>query len=550
MISPDSIEALKARVDIVDVVGNYIELKKKGSSFSGLCPFHDEKSPSFSVNPQKQFFYCFGCQVGGDSINFVMNYEKLTYPEAIEKLAQEYNFTLHYTEKSSTRSRSKLLQRVQEFYSKELNTTPDALEYLRERGVHESSIESFGIGYAPSSQRTIGFLKQQHFSMAEAIELGALGRGENGNEYARFIERVTFAINAPNGSIVGWGGRTISGHVAKYVNSPQTAIFNKSKLLYAYDRARVSIYKHKQIIITEGYLDVVMLHQAGFTQAVATLGTALTPEHLPLLRKGEADVVMAYDGDKAGRAAALKASKMLSISGFGGGVVLFGDGVDPADMVKSGRVSELSSMFRSAKPFVEFVIDMTLDMYDLSRPDVKQKALQEVISYLKALSPLLQEEYKIYLSSKLGVSPSHIKIKNSSSVNMVESDEMRGEKDLQEQSFIKTVLEHPQSISMILDFIKPQMFKMHKDEFQKAITGDRSDPKVIEILLDDRISVLEDRDLLKREMIFFLRKHYEQYRKSILYSSGLDHKEKAFLNRKISGKITKLKRGELVGLDN
>ncbi|MDP1785199.1 MAG: DNA primase, partial [Sulfuricurvum sp.] len=339
MITADSIEGLKSRLDIVDVVGSYIELKRAGANFKAPCPFHDEKSPSFTVNPARQKYHCFGCGVGGDSISFVMEYEKLNYPEAIEKLAVSVNFSLQYTDNNERKERSNLLDQLNGWYQKLLDTHAVAKTYLTDRGIFSSSIERFGIGYAPASAQTLEFLKQHRYSIQESVEQGAIG-SDGGREFARFIERITFPIHAPNGSIVGFGGRTITGHQAKYVNSAQNAIFNKSRLLYAYPLARESIYKHKEIIVTEGYLDVVMLHQAGFTQSVATLGTALTAEHLPLLRKGEPRVLVAYDGDKAGRAAALKASKLLSMGGFEGGVILFEGGKDPADMIKEGLIEE------------------------------------------------------------------------------------------------------------------------------------------------------------------------------------------------------------------
>ncbi|MFZ5374878.1 MAG: DNA primase, partial [Campylobacterota bacterium] len=287
MIAQDSIDALKARLDIVDVVGSYVELKRAGSSFKAPCPFHEEKSPSFVVNPARGSYHCFGCGVHGDAIKFVMEYDKLSYPEAIEKLAASINFTLHYEGGGSQKKRSNLLETLNEWYQKLLEQNRIAQEYLHERGIYSSSIERFGIGYAPASFETIRFMEQRKLNTADGIELGALGRGEDGRLFARFIERITFPIYAPSGALVGFGGRTITGHQAKYVNSPQTNLFNKSRLLYAYHLARDTVFRRREIIVTEGYLDVVMLHQAGFTQAVATLGTALTAEHLPLLRKGE-----------------------------------------------------------------------------------------------------------------------------------------------------------------------------------------------------------------------------------------------------------------------
>ncbi|MEJ2373422.1 MAG: DNA primase, partial [Sulfurimonas sp.] len=287
MISQDSIEALKARLDVVDVVGSYVELKKAGANFKAPCPFHDEKTASFVVSPSKQIYHCFGCGAGGDSIKFVMEYEKLNYPEAIEKLASQYNFTLTYTDSKDNKPRSQLMEKLNEWYQNLLSHNQTAMSYIHERGIYESSIEKFGIGYAPKSHETINYLQSQQFNIAEGIEFGVVGHDpDRGQTFARFIERITFPIHSANGSIVGFGGRTITGHNAKYVNSPETKYFNKSRLLYAYNIAKQAVFKKAEIIITEGYLDVIMLHQAGFDNAVATLGTALTNEHLPLLRKG------------------------------------------------------------------------------------------------------------------------------------------------------------------------------------------------------------------------------------------------------------------------
>lgn len=550
MISQDSIDGLKSRLEIVDVVGNYVELKKAGSNFKGLCPFHDEKSPSFSVSPSKQFYHCFGCQASGDAIKFVMEYEKLTYPEAIEKLAAQYNYSLTYTQGQPRQQRSQLMERLNDWYKSLLDKTAAALQYLSERGIYESSIEHFGIGYAPASHQTINFIKQQQFSMAEAIELGVAGEGE-GREYARFIERITFPIHAPNGAIVGFGGRTITGHQAKYVNSPQTKLFNKSRLLYAYNHARESIHKRREMIVTEGYLDVIMLHQAGFTQAVATLGTALTSEHLPLLRKGEPRILMAYDGDAAGRNAALKASKLLSASGFDGGVVLFEEGRDPADMVKEGRIEELGVMFRSARPFIEFVLTSTLEQHDLTQPRGKEQALLQATAYLKTLSPLMQEEYKVFLAARMGISPSLVRINTQTVRAAVSVPEAArsAHRDLWELSMIKTILERPDVIDALLDFIAPTMLRFHVRAFELALAANTDDPELIAITMDESIPVFADDATLKGELILFLRRFYEQRRQSVMRDPAISSDKKYFLNRQILGKIAKLKKGELVGIE-
>lgn len=546
MIAQDSIDALKARLDIVDVVGSYVELKRAGSSFKAPCPFHEEKSPSFVVNPARGSYHCFGCGVHGDAIKFVMEYDKLSYPEAIEKLAASINFTLHYEGGNSQKKRSNLLETLNEWYQKLLEQNRTAQEYLHERGIYASSLERFGIGYAPASFDTIRFLEQRKLSTAEAIELGALGRGEDGRLFARFIERITFPIYAPGGALVGFGGRTITGHQAKYVNSPQTNLFNKSRLLYAYHLARDTVFRRREIIVTEGYLDVVMLHQAGFTQAVATLGTALTAEHLPLLRKGEPKVLLAYDGDKAGRAAALKASKLLSAGGFDGGVVLFEGGLDPADMVKNGEIEALGGLLRRPIPFIEFVVTETISTYDLRDPKAKEGALHESVAFLKTLSPLLQEEYRPFVASRLGVSPSLIRIGQGK--NAAVQPINFSHHDVWELSLIKTVLERPHIIDALLDFVEPGLLQYHADEFEAALRGNGEDPRLSALLMDEQIRVFEGDEGLKQELITFLITHYNRELKKVTTQNTVSFDQKSYLIRQYRDKIERLKRGELVPL--
>ncbi len=547
MISQDSIEALKAQLDIVDVVGSYIELKRAGANFKAPCPFHDEKSPSFVVSPAKQIYHCFGCGAGGDSIKFTMEYEKLNYPEAIEKLADTYNFTLHYeNNRGPKKEKSLLIDKLGEYYISLLSKVPNALNYLRERGIFESSIERFGIGYAPASHLSIEFLKQQMFTIPEAIELGVIGQGES-NIYARFIERITFPIHSTNGTLVGFGGRTISGHQAKYVNSPQSRIFNKSRLLYAYHLAKETIYRNKEMIVTEGYLDVVMLHQAGFTQAVATLGTALTQEHLPLLRKGEPRIIMAYDGDNAGRKAALKAAQLLSASGFHGGVVLFEGGLDPADMVKTGQIEALNHLFHKPLSFIEFVLTQTLLNYDLTKPKDKESALHECIGYLKTLSPLLQEEYRPYLASILGISPSLVRLTRSS--NSTAAPVQLVVHDIWELSLVKTVIEYPHFTDQILDYIKPSLLQYHREEFELSLSGQQSDPRLMAISINTQINAFKSDEILKSELITFLGNYYNKELKKVMSQNTLKFEKKTFLIRLYRDKIAKLKRGELVSFE-
>ncbi len=544
MIAQSSIEQLRNQLDIVDVVSNYIELKKSGANFKAPCPFHNEDTPSFVVSPQKQIYHCFGCGAGGDSIKFVMEYEKLNYPEAIEKLASDYNFRLEYTDNNVKRIETKVMEDLHQWYKKLLDNHPTAMQYLLDRGVYESSIEKFGICYAPASHETLNYLKSIHANMQEAVELGVVGF-DSGRYFARFIERVMFPIYAQNGKLVGFGGRTITGHQAKYVNSPQTKLFNKSRLLYAYNLARDTIYRQKQIIITEGYLDVVMLHQAGFTNAVATLGTALTTEHIPLLKKGDPKIIMAYDGDNAGINAALKASKMLSAAGMDGGVVLFGEGLDPADMVKNDRVNELKAMFHEPKKLPDFVLETIISQYDMNDPKDKERALHEASAYLKTLSPIMQEEYKGLLAALLRVSQGVIRLKPSDKKAPEGAAIQQHNRDIWELTLLKTLLENHALIDNIIDYLDVHMLSRHNHEYSLILASRFDDPALISITLDDTIKTFADEDLQK-ELLHFLSNYYSKTLKSITAHHNLSFEERTQRIRSLKEKIATLRQGKLV----
>jgi DNA primase len=546
----ESIESFYEKIDGVEYLFVRVkEIKNIGDEELVYDITVKDKTHTFLAN----HFAVGNCGAGGDSVKFVMEYEKLNYPEALEKLAENYNFTLSYTDNKHNKPRSQVMDSLNKWYQTLLTQHPVASAYVKERGIFESSVEKFGIGYAPDSNATLNYIRSQQFAIKEAIDMGVVGYEPSRNQtYARFIERVTFPIHSANGSIVGFGGRTITGHQAKYVNSPETAYFNKSRLLYAYHLAKQALYKKNEIIITEGYLDVIMLHQAGFDNAVATLGTALTVEHLPLLRKGDPRVVMAYDGDKAGRAAALKASKLLSASGFNGGVVVFGGGLDPADMVKDGRSEELATMFREPKPFIEFVLDEILSLFDLSNPKEKESCMSEGVSYLKTLSPLLQEEYKTYLASRLGglgVSPSLVKLTPVATNNNAHLVQRNTHKDMWELTLIKTVLERPQFINQILDVLDPSLLQFHSREFSLALASQTDAPELMAISVDESIVTLKDEEALNAELITFLSRYYERELRKVNLAQNISFEEKAFYIRKFRGKIAKLKRGELVSFN-
>ena len=549
MIDNTSIESLKSSVDIVDVIGNYLELKKAGANFKANCPFHGEKTPSFVVSPSKQIYHCFGCGAGGDSIKFMMEIEKLSYPEAIEKLASMYNFSLQYTKGSSDYSESRrILESVQKWYVKNLDMNSSAKQYLYDRGISNSSIEAFEIGYVGRGREVTDFLNANLLPLPKAEEAGIIARGERGEYYARLTERITFPIYSSNGSIVGFGGRTLGHHPAKYINSPQTRLFNKSRLLYGYHRAKESIYAKKKLIVCEGYLDVIMFHQAGFREAVATLGTALTTEHLPLLRRGDPHIVLAYDGDKAGVAAALKAARMLSAGGFDGGVVLFPDGQDPADMIAGGREEEVAKLLREATPLIPFVIETIARSHDLSDPRAKEAAFAAVKQFLSSLSQIMQDAYIPTASTWLGLSPALFS-KGVAHSQLRERFAQKKE-DVALLSLFKTLLEKPQLIDEVLDVIDSSMFGEYRELFEALMREERGHPRLVGLSIDDSIQTLSEEEL-RKSLLWLLSLYYRQQYQAIAKDSSLSYQKKSFLMRKIKTDIIpRLKRGELVAYES
>ena len=551
MISKTSIENLKNQIDIVDIVSSYIELKKSGTSFKACCPFHGEETPSFIVSPAKQIYHCFGCSNGGDAIKFVMEYEKLSYPEAIEKIAALTNFNLEYDNNDSQVLNTSILDAVNKYYQNNLLSTLNAIQYLSSRGITKESIDKFQIGYASSSNDTISYLKNNFFDLSMAIELGIIDSGSNGL-YARFIERITFPIFLQSGKLVGFGGRTISGHNAKYVNSPATKLFNKSVLLFGYNLARESIYQSKEIIITEGYLDVIMLHQAGFTNSVATLGTALTSQHVPLLKKSDAKVILGYDGDKAGMEAAYKASILLAQNDFVGGVVIFQNGQDPADYVKEGRVEELKSLFLHPKYFVEFVLDYIVKdnlgnyRFNINRPEEKQKILIKIEEFLSTLKPVMAEEFKEYAAQLINLHPKYIKIKKlNNQKNSYKTKDNPQNKiiDISEILILQGIINYPDKKDIILAALDSSMFQCHKEEFEYIQNGDIQRLTSIIARTELKHLTLEE---YKDQLAYFLRVFYQKQLELIMNDAGKTFIEKAKVKKEFIEIEKRLKNGSLI----
>ncbi|CAN5581931.1 hypothetical protein BH11PSE7_BH11PSE7_14460 [soil metagenome] len=317
------IQELLARTDVVEIVGRYVQLKKGGANFMGLCPFHGEKSPSFSVSPTKQFYHCFGCGKNGNAISFLMEHAGMTFVEAVKDLAQQYGMQVPDDDVSpqdrarAAEQRQKqatlndVLEKAGEAYRKHLKSSAKAIDYLKSRGVSGEVAKQFGLGYAPEGWRSLASVFPSYDDPL-LVESGLiiLNTDDNGGEekrYDRFRDRVMFPIRNVKGECIGFGGRVLGDEKPKYLNSPETPVFSKGRELYGLFEARNALREHGYVLVTEGYMDVVALAQLGFPNAVATLGTACTPDHVQKLFRFTDSVVFSFDGDSAGRRAARKA---------------------------------------------------------------------------------------------------------------------------------------------------------------------------------------------------------------------------------------------------
>ena len=527
MIDPKSIEKLKNQIDIVDIIEHFLPVKKMGANYKCVCPFHDDRNPSMSISQSKQIFHCFACKAGGDAIKFVMDYEKLTYPEAIERIASLVNFSLEYTnDKAPTQKENKhILEKVNAFYRSEFYKNEAAVRYIKSRGINDAMIEKFELGWAGDSKSTIRLLQNENIEPKEALEVGIVKQNEKGI-YASFIERVTFPIYSHTTRLVGFGGRTISDHPAKYVNSPQSAVFDKSKLLYGYHLAKQSIFEKKQIIITEGYLDVIMLHYAGFTNAVAVLGTALTTSHLPLLKRGEISVVLCFDGDGAGINAAIKSSRLLSQNEIDGSVVIIKGGADPADMVFAGRNEELKEMFDSGTELGEFYIEQIVKKYDISRPVQKQKCLEEIMEFTNSLKPVISNSYENLVANLLKIEVGTFSLSNqrhssTQSQNFANANrqteqnlQKKTKTDILEFSILKSMLANKGYETIVLNELEEKFFLHHKNYFQAALAPKIEANAVLvrEIYVDDSAKVASSEESLREAILKLKLKYYEKFR--------------------------------------
>ncbi len=393
-LTKDFVAAVRNAGDIVRLVSDYVPLKPGGSRLKGLCPFHQEKTPSFSVDPQMQLFYCFGCQAGGDAFKFVMLYEKIDFAESVEFLAKRWGVPLPQTAarpEDHARARLLLMNDAATSFFRGQWSDPSrgklARDYVSNRGVSAEVAERFGLGYAPDGwDALINLLVARGFKPAELQTAGlAIPRKDGSGQYDRFRHRVIFPIRDVSRRVIAFGGRALGDSEPKYLNSPETPAYVKGENLYGLDFARDAIRREGFAILVEGYLDLIALHQAGFENAVASLGTALTPSQVKLLARYSERVVVSYDGDTAGINAAAKTLDLFLERGFDVRVAELPQGKDPDDFVKQQGVAAYDALVRQAPSYLDFLVNRELRGRDLSLPEEKVAAINAILPKLARL---------------------------------------------------------------------------------------------------------------------------------------------------------------------
>lgn len=400
--SDEIVEEVRSRNDIVDVISGYVKLQRRGSSYFGLCPFHNEKSPSFSVSPGKQMYYCFGCGAGGNVFTFIMEYENYSFPEAIKMLADRAGIALPEASEDSEESRRRRdlkttvleINKVAAKYYYYLLRSPQGklgMDYLRGRQLSDETMRKFGLGYAgPYSDALYRYLKKKGYSDELLKESGLMNVNEKQGMYDKFWNRVMFPIMDVNGKVIGFGGRVMGDAKPKYLNSPETVIFDKSRNLYGLHVARTA--RKKYLLVCEGYMDVISMHQAGFTNAVASLGTALTSQHASLLKRYTDEVVLTYDSDEAGVKAALRAIPLLKEAGISTKVLHMDPYKDPDEFIKALGTEAFQQRIDEAENSFLFQMTVLEKSYDMKNPESKTKFFQAVAARIAEFELEIERE--------------------------------------------------------------------------------------------------------------------------------------------------------------
>ena len=509
---PSFLDELVARNPIEDVVGHYVTLKRSGSNLFGLCPFHGEKTASFSVAPDKGIYYCFGCHKGGGVINFMMELEGLSYPDAVRNLAARVGMEVPEDEQYQSRYRQQerlwaLHKEAARFFHSQLYAPVGkaALEYALGRGMSKSILTTFGVGYAPDSwDSLVKAMKAKGYTEEELKESGLVTVSQkNGNIFDRFRDRLMFPIIDVRGNVIGFGGRIIKNdpNAAKYLNSPETLIFNKRKNLFGLNLAKKS--KAGSLILVEGNIDVVALHQYGFDNAIASLGTSLTEEQAALMTRYAEQVILIYDGDKAGQNATQRAIPILEKAGLQVKVLQLKDAKDPDEYLKKFGADKFKLLLEGSSNRVEYQLNAIARKYDIREDDQKVKFINEAAEFISTLGNAVQREvYGHRVAEAAGISYDALKLE----VNKAFKRRMARERKKQE----KIDLAPAQAM-------QPKSRTIRYDNMKSAV----AEETVIAMVLRDPALLDEAKNLLPEEFSSALLGNvYRQLRQR--HDAGLD----------------------------
>lgn len=480
--SDDIIEEVRVKNDIVDVISQYVKLQRKGSSYFGLCPFHNEKTPSFSVSPAKQMYYCFGCGAGGNVFTFIMEYENFSFGEALKFLADRAGVELPQIEYSKeaqeqANQRNSLLE-IQKavasyfYYNLRRENGKTAYQYLKSRGLSDETMQKFGLGYSDKySDDLYQYLKKKGYSDELLLESGLFHIDERRGIYDKFWNRVIFPIMDVNNRVIGFGGRVMGDGMPKYLNSPETKIFDKSRNLYGLNIARTS--RKKQLIICEGYMDVISMHQAGFTNAVASLGTALTSGHANLIKRYTDEVLLLYDSDEAGVRAALRGIPILRSAGVRSKVVNLKPYKDPDEFIKAEGPENFEKRLSKAMNSFMFIVQTRESQYDLSDPQGKTDFFRDIAGRLLEFEEELERNnYIEAIARKYGIGIQELKkmvnqlaMKGTAAQNYSRPREVRKKEGIRENGVEKSqklmltwMVSYPQIFPVVQEFLSPEDF--------------------------------------------------------------------------------------------
>ncbi|GAA2971523.1 DNA primase [Finegoldia magna] len=479
-IPQDKIDEIKSVADIVSVIGDYVELKRAGSNYVGLCPFHNEKTPSFSVSPSKGIFHCFGCGVGGDVISFIMQKEGMSYPEAIKFLADKLGILVETNEvnKEKYEHRKKLFEINNEaklFYYKNLLINDIPKDYIKKRNLNNNLINKFIIGYADGKNSLYRHLLQKGYQKDDIIEVGLINQDEKGNVYDKFRNRLMFPIIDIRGNVIGFGGRALADSRAKYMNSPQSLAYDKSKNVYGVSNLKNST-KVGKIILVEGYMDVISLTNYGFDYAIASLGTSLTHDQAKLIKRYCKNIYICYDGDSAGQNATSRAIEIFKEQDISPNIIVIPDNMDPDDYIKQYGNESFNRLIDNAMDSVIYEYKKILQKYDIN--DVKEKIqlIDDLTTLLSKLDrEVIRDEYIKRFSDDLNIEYLSLKKDVSSKLNEVKPNitfhnERTDDKKITEKDSINNQEKITAAEIMTIACFHKDVYYDLKEEFSKFKT--------------------------------------------------------------------------------